>query len=375
MKINGIQQVIKIVLLVFVLVVVQKNVMFLNEHYKTVSVRLEKDGITMERIQEINRSMAEMEDTAIKEIVPWKVEKNSIVVNPILKKECRVASIGVYGSMQATIPMDLAAGNYVYKQDQNGCLIDKSTAYKLFGTIDIIGNEVRIEKKSYFIRGVVETQQMVLLFQSKNKRDIFYNIEIVFSREDWEEGLQRVKSLLYQYNIGDDAVFLDGAIYANTIKHYEAIPYWILYITMVIMMVLYLKYYIRKRHSKRVVMWEQKKEIISKRNCFIVVFFIVVAIGLGIMLSYYFENPCYLPQQWTPTKWSDFDFWVKMAQDIKEEFIRIRYTMPNVKDVVLIQKLEESLFGIIIASILIIHIMYHLYEARKHRVYGAAQTS
>lgn len=357
MKKSEIQQVIKIIILVFFLVSIQKNVLFLNEHYKTVSIRLEKDPVTIEKIKKINQDLAEAENTTIHELVLWNTEKNIAIENPVLERECMVSKIGVYGSMQATIPMELVAGNYVYQQDKNGCVIDKNTAYRLFGTIDIIGNEIKIEKNFYLIRGVVDTKQMVFLFQNQDQKDLFYNMEIVFSKINWEEGLQKAKALLYQYNLGTNAVFLDAAIYANTIKHYEAIPYWILYLIMVILILSHFKSCIKKNATCECKA-DKKKYV---RVWFLITICMMILIGYGILLLCYFENPCYLPQQWTPTKWSDFNFWVKTAQDIKENFMSIRYIMPNVKDVLLIQKLKETLFEIVISSILIINIMYYFY--------------
>lgn len=357
-----IYQVIKILLFGVILIWLQKNVTFLNQHYKSVSMRLEKQEINREKIEEIEKDFKEAENETIKEMIPWKIEKNIVIENPILEHTQRVSKISVYGSMQATIPMELVAGNYVYYGDNNGCVIDETTAYQLFGTINIIENEVKIGEASYWIRGVVKAEQNVFLLQNQDKKEMYDNLEIIFSEKNLENGMQLAESLLYQYNIGENAVLLDGVLYANIVKHYEAIPYWIIYILFIIIIIRFLIEYLKQKKWNRT-----KKKNFMQMICIVLVSLIII-ITIGFFMQIFFENPCYLPQQWIPTQWSDFDFWVKKYQDIKEHTTEIQYIMPNIKDVLLIKKLKECMIGIVLSVLCLIHIIYKLHILSSDQV-------
>lgn len=357
-----IYQVIKILLFGVILIWLQKNVTFLNQHYKSVSMRLEKQVINREKIEEIEKDFKEAENETIKEMIPWKIEKNIVIENPILEHTQRVSKISVYGSMQATIPMELVAGNYVYYGDNNGCVIDETTAYQLFGTINIIENEVKIGEASYWIRGVVKAEQNVFLLQNQDKKEMYDNLEIIFSEKNLENGMQLAESLLYQYNIGENAVLLDGVLYANIVKHYEAIPYWIIYILFIIIIIRFLIEYLKQKKWNRT-----KKKNFMQMICIVLVSLIII-ITIGFFMQIFFENPCYLPQQWIPTQWSDFDFWVKKYQDIKEHTTEIQYIMPNIKDVLLIKKLKECMIGIVLSVLCLIHIIYKLHILSSDQV-------
>lgn len=357
-----IYQVIKILLFGVILIWLQKNVTFLNQHYKSVSMRLEKQEINREKIEEIEKDFKEAENETIKEIIPWKIEKNIVIENPILEHTQRVSKISVYGSMQATIPMELVAGNYVYYGDNNGCVIDETTAYQLFGTINIIENEVKIGEASYWIRGVVKAEQNVFLLQNQDKKEMYDNLEIIFSEKNLENGMQLAESLLYQYNIGENAVLLDGVLYANIVKHYEAIPYWIIYILFIIIIIRFLIEYLKQKKWNRT-----KKKIFMQMICIVLVSLSII-VTIGFFMQIFFENPCYLPQQWIPTQWSDFDFWVKKYQDIKEHTTEIQYIMPNIKDVLLIKKLKECMIGIALSVLCLIHIIYKLHILSSDQV-------
>lgn len=357
-----IYQVIKILLFGVILIWLQKNVTFLNQHYKSVSMRLEKQEINREKIEEIEKDFKEAENETIKEIIPWKIEKNIVIENPILEHTQRVSKISVYGSMQATIPMELVAGNYVYYGDNNGCVIDETTAYQLFGTINIIENEVKIGEASYWIRGVVKAEQNVFLLQNQDKKEMYDNLEIIFSEKNLENGMQLAESLLYQYNIGENAVLLDGVLYANIVKHYEAIPYWIIYILFIIIIIRFLIEYLKQKKWNRT-----KKKNFMQMICIVLVSLSII-VTIGFFMQIFFENPCYLPQQWIPTQWSDFDFWVKKYQDIKEHTTEIQYIMPNIKDVLLIKKLKECMIGIALSVLCLIHIIYKLHILSSDQV-------
>lgn len=356
-----IYQIIKILLFGIILIWLQKNVTFLNQHYKSVSMRLEEQKINREKIEEIEKDLEETENETIKEMIPWKIERNIVIENPILEHTQMVSKISVYGSMQATIPMELVAGNYAYYGDHNGCVIDKNTAHQLFGTINIIGNEVKIENKSYWIRGVVKAEQNVFLFQNQDKKEMYDKMEIIFSEDNLENGLQLAESLVYQYNIGENTVFLDGILYANIMKHYEAIPYWILYLLFLVTIMNVLLGYLKQKKWSR-----NKKKDVVKLVCFIIFSFVIVFLT-GFFMQTFFENPCYLPQQWIPTQWSDFDFWVKKYQDTKEHITEIQYIMPNIKDMLLMEKVKECIVGIGLSVLCSIHIIYKFHMLSSYQ--------
>lgn len=65
--------------------------------------------------------------------------------------------IGVGGDFYLFHPMTLLSGSFIGPDDllKDGVVLDANTAFKLFGSADIVGMEVDINNKPYFVRGVV----------------------------------------------------------------------------------------------------------------------------------------------------------------------------------------------------------------------------
>ena len=67
-------------------------------------------------------------------------------------------AIGVGGDFYLFHPVKLLTGSFIYPDDfmKDGVVLDSNTAFRLFGSIDIVGMEVTVNDKPYFVRGVYE---------------------------------------------------------------------------------------------------------------------------------------------------------------------------------------------------------------------------
>lgn len=324
-----------LVLLMGILLWLGNNATFLKRQYQTISGRLLKETIT---IKELKQAMKEQQENGKKEfgeIVLWKQGEIEEIVNPTLKNNILVPTIIAYGSMEVTTPMELYCGTYVYKEDKNGCVIDVNTANELFGNTNIIGKVIACGNKQYEIRGVVKTKRPIFLRQSMEDEKVKFNqLEFVFE-EDLDNKIQAAKLFLIQYGKGEDAVYLDGILYGTIAQRFSTLPYFTLSACMFFLTI--------KNLMKK-----------GRKGIYQSIFFMVIVLGYTAGLYYYIGNPFYMPSQWIPTKWSDFDFWTAKWKEIKEQIQIVRYLVPNTKDVMLMDIFYQSLFGILCSILLIL---------------------
>lgn len=322
-------------LLIGTLLWLQHNVTFLIRQYQTTSGRLLKETITIKELKQAMDELNKKNNKVFREIVLWKQGEIEEIINPTFKKRIFVPTTVVYGSMEVTTPMELHGGNYVYKEDKNGCVIDSETAYELFQDTNVVGKKVTCGGKEYQIRGIVKTKRPVFLRQSIEHEEMEFNqLEFVFKKAS-DNNMQLAKLFLSQCGKGEQAVFLDGILYKTIAARFSTLPYWILSVCMFLWVV---------RNYKK----------IGKKGIWQTVFFMMLVLGYTVGIYVYIGNPFYMPSEWIPTKWSDFDFWTAKWKELKEQIETIRYLVPNTKDVMLMDMFYQCLFGIILSSILIL---------------------
>lgn len=322
------------IFLIGILLWLNHNVTFLDRQYKTMSGRLLKETIT---IKELKQALEEenKNNKQFQEIILWKQGTIEEIYNPTLKNKVTLPITIVYGSMEATTPMELIHGNYVFKRDKYGCVIDTETAYELFQDTNVVGNMIRCNEKEYQIRGIVKTERPVFLRQSiEEDKEEFAQLEFWF-KKDLENKLQSAKLFLDQYGKGEYAVFIDGILYRTVVERFSTLPYWLISACMIVTA--------RKFIVKR-----------KQRFCFKNMIFIIFILIYILSIYYYIGNPFYIPAEWIPTKWSDFEFWTAKWEETIEQTEKIRYLVPNTKDVMLMDIFYKSLFGILSSIIMIL---------------------
>lgn len=113
----------------------------------------------------------EREEEMACDFVLWGEKSGQTAENPELGRSAEVKSVLLYGSSSLLFPSTapLAAG------DTEGCLVDSSTAWQLFGSTAPIGSKLEFGGRKLTVRGILDTDRPLLLAEAAGKeRELNY---------------------------------------------------------------------------------------------------------------------------------------------------------------------------------------------------------
>lgn len=223
----------------------------------------------------------------------------------------------VDGDLSLTAPMNLRYGNYTYQGDKKGCVLDSDSAFHLYGTENAVGNKLVFHGTTYYVRGVVKTTGHLLLLQASKSTQKYQNLELVYRNS--EQGEKQTQEFLVQNGFPLKFVLVDGCIYGKMLNEIMILPVWLLFGIVGIWLMICL--------------WGQKKELGRNRFLLYQAISILLFAGYGSILYQCIGNPFYIPQKLIPTKFSDFNYWLKQYYQMKGQLVGLRYLQPNLKDV------------------------------------------
>ena len=93
----------------------------------------------------------------------WYEKEKQSVLNSNFNR--RVESNIIFICGQSSL---VSEGPILFEDDINGCLIDEETAYKLFGSNDIIGNTIVYDNKEFIIRGIHKAMKSTIIIQAES---------------------------------------------------------------------------------------------------------------------------------------------------------------------------------------------------------------
>ncbi len=299
----------------------------------TISIRYGTGGVNDQQINKTLKNEKLKGKSNTPEVTAWCWIKEAEIKNKDFNRAQKVSVVVASGNMAFTVPMSLASGNYVYRQDKKGCVIDTKTAYLLFGTEFAVGNMVSYDNKEYMIRGVVRAEYPVLLIQGAGNKQEYPNLELGY--KDKEMGENLTEEFLLENGMADYHVIIDGYFYGRIIYSLINLPLWIFFL-----FACYKTYKFFFYNSINI----QKKGFYFLYGGIL----FLILVGFGFLLYRITGNPIYIPDKLIPTKWSDFDYWTKQVQLIKSQILKIRYLTPNPKDVYLLDKISKVVLKVIV---------------------------
>lgn len=325
-----------------------KEASFIKNEYSTVSVRYGTGGVNEQIISNALKNEKLQGNSDIPEVTAWFWIKEAEIKNRNFNRTQKVSVVITSGNMALTTPMKLVRGNYVYRQDKVGCVIDTNTAYLLFGTEFAVGNTVTYDKKDYVIRGVVRADYPVFLIQGSGDKMEYSNLELGFM--DKERGETLAEEFLLGNGPTGNYVIIDGYFYGRIIYSLISLPVWLFFFFGGYEIFKIFYSYMNKQKPGHFILYSS--------------ILLLILAGYGFILFRITGNPLYIPEKLIPTKWSDFDYWSKQYQLIQNQILKIRYLTPNPKDVYLVDKISNLLLNIIVMFLLYMFIITDIHILR-----------
>ncbi len=317
---------------------------FIKSQYTTVSIRFKTEGVVEEDIRKALDKEKDKGGKFIPSITAWTQLEEAEVRNKNLNRSRKVPIQIVAGDMSLTAPMTLCYGNYLYQSDSKGCILDRDTAYHLYGTEDAVGNILSYDKQEYHIRGVVKSSRPLLIIGGEASM-VYSNLELQYPKKQQEMGEVLAESFLSGNGFTQDYVMNDGYFYGSLIYSLLNLPLWLFYSILNIIILRYL--------------WKMRSGIRPYKLSLYTIIAIICMIGYGAILYQFTGNLFFIPSKSMPTKFSDFDFWRELSLKTREHLQQLRYMVPNAKDVFLEEELSKLPLNLAVMVLLYLLLFIH----------------
>lgn len=279
------------------------------------------------------KALEEMEsrekEDAIRELpqfAAWRVEEGVEIKSGTLGKRILADCVTVYGAKELANPVRLSVGSFGYSKDKGGCVVSRGLAMELFGSDQVIGMELLCMGKSYKIKGVMDEKKKLVLVPSDGQEKFEY---LLFDYGKGESGKTEAQTLLIRYGIGSESVCADGALFGAGS---------VLFLYAAIISFFFCGLYEFRRQYK-------KSSSMDGIPIFLILF---SALAFFFLLN---SQKMTFPQEFIPTKWSDFDFWAARCREIKENMSRL-FSVPSAQWVRIVVKKTAVGMGASLLSIL-----------------------
>lgn len=270
----------------------------IEKHWKSVSLRYDNSVISIKNIKDAKNS-AISRNTKIPDITLWNIEyEPQEIKSNIGIENVEVSVIEVYGDMEQVMPLDFIHGGFPWEEDYDGCIIDEKLSYELWGTVDTIGKILEWGDKTFTVRGVFDYDDKLLILQcdDTDKEKLFSYMELNF--EDKYEAKTQALNFLNSNYMNKPQVIIDAPFIAQILNQINSIPIFII------------GFFILVRLYKSVYKFR-----------FLPIIFIVSVFGaivISMILVYIINVDIIFPSRFIPTQWSDFDFWTRSCEAIKD---------------------------------------------------------
>lgn len=192
----------KISLLLFVIAMVASVFFFANASkagqnadsvWKNVTISVK--GFSMEEAQKVRMQEGCPAFTA------WTEKEGQTVTDPKLRKSIQTNIVYLSGSSELVLP----AEPVLLAQDENGCLVATRTAWELFGSAEVVGQQIEIDHEICTIRGIVNKPKNGIYMQMPvSMKNVSFQ-RITLEEKEIEEG----KNFLLRYGVDGTVIRMD----------------------------------------------------------------------------------------------------------------------------------------------------------------------
>lgn len=299
----------------------------------TMSVKYQDGGLTGAQIDKLNEKTEtkgkEKEKQEVPYITGWDKQKGQKLENKELGSKASVTLFEVHGDMAEVIPKTLLLGSYVGKEDKTGCVVSLKTAETLFRSRQVIGCEVNFQNMQYIIRGVLNSEEEILMLQTEREAVLPY-LELHYERDDY--AASNSKAFLSNQEMPAYDSFTEGNFYAGVAGIFMGFPFLLIFI--LFHRAVWAQYCLEER-----TFWQYlQKGVFSV----VILFLLAIIVKQSITFS----------DDFIPSKVSDFAFWSIKYQEVRQDYqLMLQYQTWD-KEAILLGNLRNCIVTSLTSGIL-----------------------
>ena len=252
----------------------------------------------------------------------WHEKEKQTVLNSNFNR--RVESNIIFICGQSSL---VAEGPILFEDDINWCLIDEETAYKLFGSNDVIGNTIIYDSREFIIRGIHRAMEDTIIMQAESdSKDKIQGLLIDISND----GIKNIELISERYGVKEYGV--NSTVYYNLGKMCTSM------LPLIILLI---------------IVWSALKKAIEIKDRPVLFIFSIMMIIVWIIAFFCITRyKISIPVDILPNKWSDFDYWSKFFQECMDKIKYVIYMKKYMLDIYVISYLNKIFLCTIIAIII-----------------------
>lgn len=191
-----------------------------------------------------------------------------------------------------------------WEKDKEGCVIDGDTAWKLFGTREAEGRQLVYGEKTYQVRQVLPWKQRMILIRPEEENIMYTR---VFLKNEKLQNSKTAEQFLMAYGLNGTVVDSGFLI--------SAVRMLLLIFPGIVMGILFLK----ANRERRICRKEQAAAFWMWTGACV-----LIVAAAAVLLWKNME----IPQEWIPSRWSDFQFWSDKFRELEEK-VRLFLMLPK----------------------------------------------
>lgn len=241
------------------------------------------------------------------------------------------------------------------REDYEGCLVDEEMAWELFGSVDVEGEKVTCEGKDYTIRGVVPGNKKLFAF-AVDGRQPKQQTETGTAMETPENVLNRItlqmpegKTVQELHSEWNNSYNMSARL--MDLELLQGVGGFCMLLVPVSLCACLLWYLYRRFRKQEHPFWK--------------VGIAVLAVLLLALFGMFLKNWIQIPDEYIPTRWSDFSFWSELWNEKKEAAQLLRQMPKTVMDTGWMESFTEVVgYGILseVLAVLLIPVCAMLYR-------------
>lgn len=260
------------------------NISKVYKFNSSVDLKYNDKKISVQQIKKIKAQ--DLRDSGILNLTAYHQYNNEIIYN---NNKYQLDVVSIYGNIENIFDAQILTGTLLSDNDIKSCIIDKQSAYSLFGTEDTLGLKLKWNNKDYTIQGVLDCKQKIMFVRSANQEQKeFSSIRINFENND--NTYEQAQNFILNYNL-DNATINDIAPISIIVSQLISVP-----IILILVFIIFDLVKLYKNHNRLVA---------------IIILFIIT-----FLLIYIWDFKIEIPSIYIPTKWSDFQFWNRTFKTI-----------------------------------------------------------
>jgi hypothetical protein len=233
-----------------------------------------------------------------------------------------VAAVGLNNSVETEVIAVCGRTDILYMdtavldvKSLRGCLISSSLAFQLFGNANVVGLSVMIEDITYEIIGVVDSKTSFFVYEPDANDTVLFNRVTIYG-----EDVNRAEILSVKFK---------GQYLGWKSVNYRLMVS-VLSIVVLILPVgigIYLLWLLKNYHNESVICIEN-----TRARRYQSILWCLKSMFVLILLALIIRVVVELPINMIPDRWSNFEFWSKWWDGIKESGIRLFYMEKSIPD-------------------------------------------